>query len=115
MAAGKMNPRDAKAVLAKEIVLMYYGEEAAEAAAANFDKVHKNKEIPDEMPEFSFDGETILKVLVDGGIAKSGSEAKRLIDQGGVKIDGVVVSDYDTVVSTGSVVQSGKRNFLKIV
>jgi tyrosyl-tRNA synthetase len=115
MASGKMNPRDAKAVLAREIVLMYYGEESAVVAAANFDKVHKNKEIPDEMPEFSFNGETILKVLIDSGIAKSGNEAKRLVDQGGVKIDGVVVADYDAKVSASNVIQSGKRNFLKIV
>jgi tyrosyl-tRNA synthetase len=115
MASGKMNPRDAKAILAREIVLMYYGEESAESAAANFDKVHKNKEIPDEMPELKLSGETIVKVLVEGGIAKGNSEAKRLIDQGGVKINGEVISGYEAEVSTGDVIQSGKRNFLKIV
>jgi tyrosyl-tRNA synthetase len=115
MASGKTNPRDAKAILAREIVLMYYGEESAESAAANFDKVHKNKEIPDEIKEFKLAGETIVKVLIEGGIAKGSSEAKRLIDQGGVKINGVVISGYETEVSSDDVIQSGKRNFLKIV
>ncbi len=113
--SGELHLRDAKATLAREIVLLYHGEAAAEAAAAHFDKVHKNKEIPDEMPEHAFAGETILKVLTESGIAKSGSEAKRLIDQGGVKIDGKVVSEYDVPVGAGSVVQSGKRNFVRIL
>lgn len=115
MDSGELNPRDAKATLAREIVMLYHGEPAAEAAAAHFDKVHKNKEIPDEMPELKLAGETILKVLTEGGIAKSASDAKRLIDQGGVKIDGHVISIYDAPVGAGSVVQSGKRNFLKII
>jgi tyrosyl-tRNA synthetase len=110
-----LHPRDAKAVLAHEIVMLYHGEAAADAAAAHFDKVHKNKEVPDEMPELALAGETILKALVESKIASSSSEAKRLIDQGGVKIDGVVVNQYDTPVGSGSVVQSGKRNFIRII
>ena len=112
--SGELHPRDAKAVLAKEIVMLYHGEDAAESAAIHFDKVHKNKETPDEMPEHALAGETILKVLVEGGIAKSSSEAKRLVDQGGVKVDGKVVTEYDLPVAAGNVVQSGKRNFIRI-
>ena len=111
---GSVNPRDIKVILAKEIVAMYYDEALALAAAENFDKVHKDKEIPDEMPELALAGEIILKVLTESGIAKSAGEAKRLIDQNGVKIDGKVVETYDVVVAAENVVQSGKRNFIRI-
>jgi len=115
LAEESVNPRDIKAILAKEIVAMYYDESSALAAAENFDKIHKDKEIPDEMPELNLAGETILKVLTESGIAKSTGEAKRLIDQKGVKINGKVIEAYDSVVSVGNVVQSGKRNFIKII
>ncbi len=113
--AGKQNPRDVKARLAYELVLMYHGKKAAEAAAANFDRVHKNKELPENITEYKLAGEQIVKLLTASNLAKSSSEAKRLIDQGGVRIDGEVCKEHTKAVQKGSIVQVGKRHFAKIV
>ncbi len=110
----KTNPRDLKAKLAWEIVSLYHGKKEADAAMAEFDRVHKKKELPDQIPSFKLAGEQIVKVLTASNLAKSASEAKRLIDQGGVRIDGVVCKDYAKPVSKDSVIQVGKRNFVKI-
>ena len=111
---GTLHPRDAKAHLAREIVFLYHGAKDAEAAALEFDKVHKNKELPGEIEEYKLAGKTVVEALVLSGAAKSNSEAKRLIQQGGIKIDGVVVNEATVLVEKGSVIQSGKRKFLKI-
>ena len=113
--AGKHNPRDAKARLAHELVAMYHGKKAADAAAANFDRVHKNKELPQNIREYKLAGEQLSKLLTEANLAKSGSEAKRLIDQGGVRIDGKVCKEYTKTVPKGAIVQVGKRNFAKII
>lgn len=112
---GALNPRDAKAMLGLEIVAMYYGPKKAEEAMHHFDKVHKNKEIPTEMKSFKLSGKPLVKVLVETGLAKSGSEASRLISQGGVRINSEVVKDRDQIILKNSVLQVGKRNFAKIV
>ncbi len=109
--AGKANPRDLKARLAWEIVSLYHGKKAADAAAEEFDRVHKKKELPDKIPSFKIAGEQIVKALTATNLAKSSSEAKRLIDQGGVKINGEVCKDYTKVIPKDAVVQVGKRNF----
>ncbi len=111
---GSINPRDAKVLLGKEILKLYHGEEAAQRAAEEFDRVHKNKEMPEEMPEFKLAGEELIKILVEAKMAKSGSEAKRLVDQGGVKVNGETAKDYKLKVPSGAVVQAGKRKFAKI-
>lgn len=110
---GEIHPRDAKARLAREIVFMYHGAKAADAAAAEFDKIHKNKEIPTDLEEFVLVGKPLIDVLVATGCAKSNSEAKRLIQQGGVKLEGEVMKDPVFPVGKG-VLQVGKRRFVRI-
>jgi tyrosyl-tRNA synthetase len=112
---GSVHPREAKARLAREIVFLYHGAKAADAAVAEFDKVHKNKETPDDIEEFRISGRSVVGILVGIGAAKSNSEAKRLLQQGGVKVDGVVVTDPERHVQAGSLVQVGKRRFARIV
>ena len=115
MKDGSLNPRDAKVRLGKELVAVYYGKEAAEAAAEEFDKVHKNKELPEEIEELSLAGKTILEILVEAELAKSNSDGKRLLEQGGVKANGEVVNDAEQKIDADTVLQVGKRRFVKIV
>lgn len=115
MASGALNPRYAKAMLGIELVAMYHGRKAAEKAAAEFDRVHKNKQMPEEIIEFALAGQTLIKALLGANLAKSASAARRLIDQGGVRVKGLVVKDPMVVVSKGDIVQVGKRNFARIV
>ena len=114
LASGKMNPRDAKARLAKELVCIYHGEKTAEQAEQHFNSVHRDKEMPEKIEEFALAGSTIVQALTGAGLAKSSGEAKRLIDQGGVKIDSKIVSEYNDYVASGMIIQVGKRNFIKV-
>jgi tyrosyl-tRNA synthetase len=112
----KVNPRDLKRRLARQIVTMYHGEEAASAAEAHFDKVIVSKEIPDEMPEVSLAGPVwIAELLKEHGLVDSTSEARRLIEQGAVSIDGERIEDVDYQVEAEDeyVIKVGKRRFLK--
>jgi tyrosyl-tRNA synthetase len=108
------NPRDLKVELAKEIVKLYHGEDEANKAEENFVNMFQKKETPDEMPEFDFTGKNIVDVLVESELVKSKSEARRAVEQNGVKINEEVVSDMNVVVKAGDVVQKGKRFFIKI-
>ena len=112
------NPRDIKCQLAQEIVKIYHSTEAAVAAQANFDKMFRDKEIPDEMPEIKIvEPMNIIDLLVEAKLAVSKGEARRLIDGGGVKVGGEVMTGYDFVVnkvSEGIVIQKGKRGFIKV-
>jgi len=115
---GKLNPRDAKEKLALEIVTIFWGKEKAQQAKKEFIKVFRKKEIPKNIPTF-FSPKTsypILDLLLYLHLAKSKSEAKRLIKQGGVKINKVVVKDPKKVVEVkeGMVIQVGKRKFAKL-
>ena len=115
---GKLNPRDAKEKLALEIVTFFWGEDKALQAKKEFIKVFREKEIPEDIPNF-FSPKTsypILDLLIYLHLANSKSEAKRLIKQGGVKIDKVVVKDPKIVVEVkeGMVIQVGKRKFARL-
>lgn len=112
--SGKVNPRDAKFELAKQLVTMYHGKKAAAAAAAEFEKVHKNKEMPEQIKEIKMAGQSLLEALVGSGLAASNSEARRLAEQGGIKIDSNNVRDLTVKVQKGQVIQVGKRNFIRI-
>ncbi|MBT3835337.1 tyrosine--tRNA ligase [Candidatus Peribacteria bacterium] len=104
-----------KSELAHEIVRMYHNEEAADAAVENFDKVHKDKGIPEDIPEIKIEKGTLLvDALVSSGVCKSKSEARRNIEQGGVKIDDETVSSVEAIVEGECVVKVGKRKFLKM-
>jgi tyrosyl-tRNA synthetase len=108
------NPRDLKIRLAREIVTMYHSAAEAKQAEENFIKVFQKKEKPEDMPEIKPSSYDILTVLAESKIAKSKSEARRLIKQGGVKINDQKVDSIEAKVKAGDVVQKGSRFFVKI-
>ena len=110
------NPKDAKVLLAREIVTRFHDARAADAAEADF-TLRARGGIPDQMPEIMLTGAPlgIGSLLKQAGLAPSSSEAQRLVDGGGVRIDGVVVSDKGLKVAAGTVVlQVGKRKFARV-
>jgi tyrosyl-tRNA synthetase len=120
---GKRNPRDVKGELAAEIAARFHGPEAAAAAAEEFIARFRRKETPDDMPEpqmaLRLDGEKawLCEVMAKGGLVKSTSEARRLIQQGAVRVDGERIQDADYWLDVGSprVIQAGKRRFARIL
>ncbi len=111
------NPRDIKVNFALEIVTRFHDGRAAEAALADFEARFRQGAIPEEMPEFSIEGETALvQVLKQTGLTSSTSEAIRMIGQGGVKLDGEKVEDKGLVLKRGEtvVLQIGKRKFARV-
>ena len=110
-----MHPRDAKMNLAYEIVSIFYGEVDARSAQEAFVKMFQQKEIPDEMPEYQLgSGQTVLDIILAGKMAASKSEARRLIDQKGVRLDGEVLERGDVAFPHPGVLQVGKRKFLRV-
>lgn len=114
--AGGRNPKDAKVMLAKEITARFHSAAAADVAEQDF--INRSKGgVPDEIPEVSLTGAPlgIGALLKSAGLAPSTSEANRLIDGGGVRVDGAVVSDKGLKLPTGTfVVQVGKRKFARV-
>jgi tyrosyl-tRNA synthetase len=110
------NPRDAKVALGKEIVTRFHSAQAAEDALADF--VNRSKGgIPDDVPEVAVSGAPlgVAQLLKAAGLCASTSEAMRMVDQGGVRIDGNVVSDKNLKVEAGQfVMQVGKRKFARV-
>ena len=116
--AGATNPRDVKAGLAKAIVSSFHSAQGADAAEAQFVSQFAQHELPEEIEEYSVkdqDGRVHLPLALADGFGISRSEARRLVEQGGVKIDGEVVDpgqlDVDSELLSGSVVQIGRRRF----
>lgn len=111
------HPMQAKKDLAKILVTRFHGEEGAKAGLEHFEKVFSKKENPDDMPEFkNAEGKLISAVLIEAGIAKSKNEARRLIDQGAVKINGEKAARDEAVsLDKDCVLQAGKRHFIKLV
>jgi tyrosyl-tRNA synthetase len=110
------NPKDAKVMLAKEITARFHSAAAAEAAEQDFNNRSKGG-VPDDIPEVSLSGAPlgIGAVLKSAGLAPSTTEAGRLVDGGGVRIDSSVVSDKGLKLAAGRyVVQVGKRKFAKV-
>jgi len=115
VATGSMHPRDAKMKLAHEIVSIFYSESDAGSAEEAFVKMFQQKEVPDEMPEFQLEaGQTVLDVILTAKLASSKSEARRLIDQKGVRLDGEVLERGDAAFPHPGVLQVGKRKFLRV-
>lgn len=113
------DPREAKARMATEVVTFYHGSGQAESARRSFDNQFKDGNRPDDLTlakPSSFDDQKVVDLLVDLKLASSKSEASRLINQGGVKIDDLLIKDQFAVVKPvkGMVVQVGKRRYLKI-
>ena len=115
VANGK-HPRDVKILLAKEIIARFHDEASADAAEQEFINRFQKGAIPDEMPEFTFEGEMgLASLLKEAGLVPSTSEAIRAAQQGGVKIDGEKVEDVKQTAQKGTFVyQVGKRKFARI-
>lgn len=111
------NPRDIKMLLAKEIVKMYHSEKDAMMAQDHFVNVFQKKELPKEIKEIKISGNLpIPNLLVQAGLAPSGSEARRLINSGAVEIDGVKITEISATIAAhpGMIIKVGKRRFAKI-
>ena len=111
------NPMQLKKRLAGEIITQLYDSASAQKAEGAFVRVVQNKEAPDEIAEFRITAGvvSIPQVMVDAQLAKSKSEASRLIEQGGVELDGVRVEAPNCEVRSGTVLKVGKRRFLRLV
>ncbi|MDP2631363.1 MAG: tyrosine--tRNA ligase [Candidatus Uhrbacteria bacterium] len=114
-----MNPRDVKARLAQTVVVANHGEKAAEVASAHFDTVFRQHDAPEDIIEFNLEkSQNIVEVLVNTKLALSKSEARRLLAQKAIKLDGVVVTGQDINVdgsAEGTILQRGKRQFVRLV
>ena len=126
LASDELHPNKVKRQLARNIVAAYYDDEAAAAAEEAFNRVFKEHQAPDDIPEFAADltpnaeGKVYLaKLLADAGLASSATEARRLIDGGGVKVNGAPIPakayNVDPALLQGATVQVGKRKFAKFV
>lgn len=116
---GSLHPNQAKRRLAREIVSLYHGDDAARSAEAHFDTIHKRHEVPDDIGEHVLgadDPVSLPSLIRDAGLAASGGEARRLINQGAVRIDGESVTDIEVTRSklVGTVLQVGKRRFVRL-
>ncbi len=116
---GAVHPRDAKMLLAKTIVRMYHGAEAAETAEHSFKTVFQENSLPEDIPAVNWKGEkkmAIIDMLVKLELLSSKSEARRMIQNGGVRINGEKITDIhaDAVIKENMIIQVGKRKFLKL-
>ena len=114
----KSNPRDLKRRLARTIVALYHDEDSALNAEAQFDQIHIDKEIPDDIPEFRLIGEEkLITVLAENGLVSSNSEARRLIKSGSITVNGEKISDIHEKLCLDDeyVIKVGKRKFLKVI
>ncbi len=116
----EINPRDLKRALARKLVSMYYSEEAAFEAEREFDNIFIKKGLPDEIPEFKIENNIkeieIIDLILKVGLAPSRSEARRLVLQGGVTLDGEKISDIKQIIKLNKpmILKVGKRNFVKL-
>jgi len=115
----ELNPMDFKKRLAFEIVKMYYSEKDAKNAEKYFKEVFQKGQLPEGditvYPIKSAAKQDIVKILTTTGLAKSNSEAKRLINQGGIDIDGFTLNEFSTdKIKDGTVIRAGKKKFIKI-
>ncbi|GAA0101882.1 tyrosine--tRNA ligase [Paraclostridium bifermentans] len=118
----KVNPRDLKMKLAKEVVKLYHGEEKALEAEQYFKSVFQKKNIPDDIAEMEVSIEEseeglffIPKIVTGLKLSPSTSEARRLLKQGGIKLNGEKVENDKIALQTGDIIQVGKRKFAKII
>ena len=115
---GISNPRDLKRRLAREIVKMYHSKKAAETAESEFDAMFIDKDEPDDMPEYKLSvSEKLVSVMTGNKLVGSNGEARRMISQGGVRINKEKVADIHLTLEPGEelVIKVGKRKFLRIV
>ena len=113
-----VNPMDVKRELARAVVALYYDDKTATKAEDHFNTVVVGKGIPDDMPEYSLKGEDlIVNVIFDAGLLKSKGEARRMVKQGAVKLDGKPVDDIIKTLNPNGeqILKVGKRRFLKVI
>ena len=117
MRAGSVNPRDLKMRLARDIVAQFHGADAAHAAEAEFVKVFQQRELPTDMPTFAMQAPMpIIDLLLAADLASSRSEARRLVTQGGVRLDDATIDKFDAVISAReAVLRVGRRKFVRLV
>lgn len=117
----EINPRDIKRHLAKTLVKMYHDQEAANQAEEEFDRIFIKKEVPDDIPEFTIGTNKkdigIIDLILEVKFSPSKSEARRLIAQGGVSINGEKIDDLNQIVTLDEekILKVGKRKFIKII
>ena len=122
MTRGEVNPRDVKIELARLFVERFHSKEVAEKAKAEFFEIFSNKGVPDDIPEWNTSPLAdvwICKLMVDAGVSASTSEAKRLVEGGGVEKDSVKLTDSKLKLNlkTGDhfILKAGKKKFVKVV
>jgi tyrosyl-tRNA synthetase len=119
---GTLHPKQAKIELARHLVRDFHGEEAAEAAALEFERIFARRENPDEVREVRLPAQAepiwVPKLMVEAGLAKSNGEARRLIQQGGVTVEGQRISDQAATLPAGAqatyLLKVGKRHFVRV-
>jgi len=116
--SGEINPKDAKKELAKRLVETYYEAEAAAAAEEAFEKVHRDGGVPDEIPDLlpSSNPIDVISLIREAGLAPSNTEARRLVKQGAVYVNGERITDIGALitVSGGEILKVGKRRFARL-
>ncbi|MFL0247048.1 tyrosine--tRNA ligase [Candidatus Clostridium stratigraminis] len=112
-----VNPRDVKMILAKEITSLYHGEAEAKLSEEYFKSLFQKNEVPLDIPEFKLSpGETLIEILINSNLISSKSEARRLIAQGGIKLNGEKIFDAMKFnFNNNDILQVGKRNFIKLL
>jgi tyrosyl-tRNA synthetase len=117
--SGRLHPRDAKMQLAREIVSIFHGDGAAARAEAHFRQVFQQGKLPDDMPLYRLAGPTnVVDIIAEAGLTRSKSEARRLVQQNAVSLDGAKIDDIEHQVQPAAeeqVLRVGRRRFLKIV
>ena len=110
------DPMSAKKHLAREIITLYHSAKEAKEAEEHFVRVFSNKETPEEVKSYKVKSRKLLEILVETNLASSNSESRRVIEQGGVKIDNEIIKDVNFNLSSGEhLIQKGKRFFAKVV
>ncbi len=118
---GSLHPRDAKVQVAVKIVSLYHSEEAGIAAFEEFERIFKNKETPDDIEERKLNldnpNQNIVDILFLTKLVDSKKEAKRVIEQGGVSVDGIKISSINEIIDLNEqkLIKVGKRKFLKVI
>ena len=115
---GRRHPMDIKMELAREIVSIFHGEEAALRAEEHFKRVFRERQLPEEMPTYHLTApSTLVDIMAEAGLVASKSEARRLIRQGGVRLDDERITDINATVAPDGehVLQVGKRRFLRLI
>jgi len=116
----RTHPKQAKVRLARHLVTIYHDAQQAEQAAEEFDRIHARHELPEDLPNVTLSGDgerTLAKLVHEIDLVASGSEAKRMIQQGGVRINGEQITDPAATIKphSGMVVQVGRRKFARLV